>query len=295
MEIAGINLALSCRDPISLRKLPATYKSFLEKIDPIKETISINIDLVFDNIPDIKDMTKVFDTGESWSMFMNGDEYFIALNPPALKGKIVWLAQFNRHFETATIYCGNLLTDKAGSNTEVTNPFQYPLDQILLIYLMSQREGALIHAAGIDINGRGYIFPGKSGAGKSTLTRQFTSIKNMEFLSDDRVVIRKIDRTFKVFGTPWAGEAGIAKNKNILLYGIFFIHQGTENKIKEIKPAEAFERLMPVTSIPWYDREIMTRILDFCDDIISNIPAYELQFKPDDEIVDVFKNFISKQ
>jgi hypothetical protein len=295
MEIAGVNLALNCQDSISLQDLPATYKPFLKKINPIEKTININIDLEFNNIPDIKNMTKVFDTGESWSMFMNCDKYFIALNPPELKGKIVWLVQFNRDFEKATIYCSNLLIDKAGSNTKVTNPFQYPLDQILLMYFMSQREGALIHAAGIDINGRGYIFPGKSGAGKSTLTSQFTFVKNMEFLSDDRVVIRKIDRTFKVFGTPWAGEAGIAENKNFLLYGIFFINQGTENKIKEIKPAEAFERLMPVTSIPWYDREIMTRILDFCEDMISNIPAYELQFKPDNEVVDVFEKFVSNQ
>jgi hypothetical protein len=295
MEIAGINLALRCRDSISLQELPQTYKPFLKITNPLEGTISINIDLEFDNIPDIKNMTRLFDTGESWSMFMNGDKYFIALNPPELKGKIVWLANFDRYIEKTTIYCGDLLINTAGGNTKVTNPFQYPLDQILLMYFMSQRKGALIHAAGIDINGRGYIFPGKSGAGKSTLTRQFTFVKNMEFLSDDRVVIRKIDRTFKVFGTPWAGEAGIAENKNFLLYGIFFINQGTENKIKEIKPAEAFERLMPVTSIPWYDKETMTRILDFCEDMISNIPAYELQFKPDNEVVDVFEKFVSNQ
>ena len=143
----------------------------------------------------------------------------------------------------------------------------------------------------MSINGRGYIFPGKSGAGKSTLSRLFLGRDTAEMLSDDRIIIRKIDGKFKAFGTPWAGDAGIAENKSFPLYGIFFIHHAEANMIKEIKPKEAMEKLMPVTSIPWFDRDVMPQILNFCEELVSNIPAYQLYFKPDTEVADFLDKF----
>jgi hypothetical protein len=52
------------------------------------------------------------------------------------------------------------------------------------------------------------------------------------------------------------------------------------------------ERLLPVVSIPWYDKEKMMSILSFCEDLISNIPSYELYFKPDAEVVNVIERYI---
>jgi hypothetical protein len=151
----------------------------------------------------------------------------------------------------------------------------------------------LVHAAGININGRCCVFPGRSGAGKSTLSRQFLNGTGAELLSDDRIILRKIDDIFKAFGTPWPGDAGIAENKNFPLYGIFFIHHAGENMIREIKPREAIERLMPVTSIPWYDEKTMSDILSICEDLVFNVPAYDLHFKPDKEVVDYLEKFVS--
>jgi hypothetical protein len=50
---------------------------------------------------------------------------------------------------------------------------------------------------------------------------------------------------------------------------------------------------MPVVSIPWYDKEVVPHMLDFCDELVSSIPAYVLHFKPGPEIVDVFEKFVS--
>ena len=168
------------------------------------------------------------------------------------------------------------------------------MDQILLMYILARKHGALIHAAGIDVHGRGYIFPGKSGAGKSTITEQLAVREDIGLLSDDRIVVRKIDGAFKAYGTPWPGEARIAINKSVPLSGIFFINHASSNRIKKITPGQALKRLLPVTSIPWYDREIMSEILTFCEDLISNVPIYELYFKPSVEVVDVFKKFMSR-
>ena len=292
IEIAGINFSIRCRDSIILQDYDPAYKSFL-KIEEDPTAIDIPIDLELNTMPDAKHLTKIFDSGQSWSMYQNSNDYVVMLNPPAFNKKPIWMAKFDHLVKNVAVYLGDLLINKSNSRLAVSNPVKYPLDQILLMYFLSQREGALIHAAGIGINGKGYIFPGKSGAGKSTISLQFLGQDTMEMLSDDRVIIRKIDGTFRVFGTPWAGEAGIAANRSIPLYGIFFIRHGPENKIKELKPVEAFERLMPVTSILWYDPEAMDKILLFCDDLTSSIPAYNLHFKPGVEVVDVFENFVS--
>lgn len=293
IQIAGIDFILSFQDSIVLDKLPEVYQPFIKSTDSENGSTSVNIDLKINNLPDTDHLKKIFDTDQSWSLFTNKDEYFLRLSPPALKNKAVWLAHFNRSFDKITIYCSDILIRKTNGETKLGNPFSYPLDQLLLMYILAQRNGMIIHAAGITMNGTGYIFAGKSGAGKSTLSRQFIGQDNIETLSDDRVVIRKIDETFKVFGTPWPGEGGIAVNKSVPLSGIFFISHGSDNKIKEIDKKEALERLLPVTSIPWYDEETMTKILAFCDVLISNIPTYELHFKPDIEVVDVFEKYVS--
>jgi len=159
--------------------------------------------------------------------------------------------------------------------------------------MLADREGALIHSSGIDFHGRGYMLSGRSGAGKSTISRKF-ALAGHEVLSDDRIVVRKIDGELRMFGTPWSGEAGIAGNKDLPLHGIFFLHHGVENLIKKITPTEAIERLMPVTSIPWYDKSVLTKVLTFCEEIVSACPAYDLVFRPDIDVKDVFENFIPK-
>lgn len=295
LEIAGVNLAISCLYSISLNGIPEAYQPFLRKLKSADGTINININLELNNIPETKNMSKICDTGQSWTMFMNNDEYFLTLSPPALENKPVWLARFNRDFKKATIYCGDMFLHKIDNRTILTNPVCYPLDQLLFMYILAQKEGAMIHAAGLCFRDKGYIFPGKSGAGKSTISRQLNELDDYEFLSDDRIIVRKMDKTFKAFGTPWSGEAGIAVNKNVKLSGIFFISQASYNKIEEIKPQKAMESLLPVVSIPWYDKEVLVKILDFCEDLTSNVPAYELYFKPDIEVADVFKKFVSKQ
>jgi len=49
----------------------------------------------------------------------------------------------------------------------IGNPFNYPLDQLVLIHILAYNSGVIIHAAGIEFNGRIYMFAGKSGAARA--------------------------------------------------------------------------------------------------------------------------------
>jgi serine kinase of HPr protein (carbohydrate metabolism regulator) len=225
-------------------------------------------------------------------MWSDGGTYYIQNKPPSHDSPF-WTAEFDRTMDKALVYCGDRLVRSMKKVRSVVNPVHYPLDQLLLMNFLISRSGTIIHAAGLRINGRGYMFPGRSGAGKSTLSRYLRIHRWIEMLSDDRVVVRKMKGKFKVFGTPWGGEEGIAENRDSPLQGIFYICRGDENRIDEITSREAMERLMQVTSIPWYDRDSMMRVLDLCEDMALRVPAYEFRVKPGREVIDVFEQFIS--
>ena len=291
VEIAGINFAVRCVAAKIPQVSDPAYTAFI-KTERDPSALNVDIALEFGSFPDMVRATKIFDSGQSWSMFFDGVYYFLSLNPPAFDSP-VWMARFDQGLEGITVYCSEALKEGEKGST-VSNPVCYPLDQLLLMYVLARNGGAILHAAGINHNNRGYVFPGRSGAGKSTLLRQFAQRTGVELLSDDRIVVRRTDHSFKGFGTPWPGEAGIARNESVPLSGIFFISHGSDNRIREIGRKEALERLLPVTSIPWYDRAVMTDILAFCDDLSFHVPSYELCFRPDGEVVHVLEEFASK-
>ena len=113
-------------------------------------------------------------------------------------------------------------------------------------------------------------------------------------LNDDRVIVRKINSQYLVFGTPWVGECGIVSNISAPLSGIYFITHGVTNAIMPISPQEAVSQLLPTLSIPFYDREIVTSMFDFCDDLLLNLPIFELICTPTPDVVDVVMDHISK-
>jgi len=279
--------------PLLIEPQPASYEPFfIEKTVSGTGSLTIDIILKTEFLPSTEGLTEIFEDCGSWAMFKKGIEYSLVLNPSLPDGPEC-IARFNPRFEKVTVYCGGIDIVEVAGKKYVRNPFTYPLDQLLLMHILAERGGALIHASGVDFHGRGFMLSGRSGAGKSTLSKKF-ALQGHEVLSDDRIVVRKIHGEFRMFGTPWSGEAGIAKNKDLLLNGIFFIHHGESNFIRKISPAEAVKRLMPVTSIPWYDETMMTKILTFCEELVSSCPAYDLFFRPDIDIQDTFKELIPK-
>jgi hypothetical protein len=294
VAIAKVNFSVHCNDmPVLVETQHASYAPFLtEKAVSGAGSLTIDVVLETKEFPSTEALTEIFEDCGSWAMFMNGDEHYLVINP-SLAGGPESIIRFNPRFEKVIVYCGDMDIVEVAGKKMVRNPIAYPVDQLLVMYMLANREGALIHSSGVDFHGRGYMMSGRSGAGKSTISKRFESAGH-EVLSDDRIVVREIDGELRMFGTPWSGEAGIAKNKDLPLKGIFFLHQGAVNHLKKIKPAEAMERLIPVTSVPWYDKSVLPTVLTFCEEMISTCPAYDLVFKRDIDVECVFEEFIPK-
>lgn len=178
----------------------------------------------------------------------------------------------------------------------VDDPFRRPRDQILLMNHLACQQGFIVHSAGAILDGRGFVFAGVSGAGKSTMTRQFmANSQGLKFLSDERMIIRKVNGEYRTYGTPWPGDAKIAENDSAPLKGIFFLTKAGENGIVPLKPSLALRRLFPVVSCPWYDKERLPQVLDTCEKVVTEIPCFEFRFTPDERAVQTLSDFIGNE
>ncbi len=286
--MGGVRFIVSGHHTIRLTTDSPAYRPFVTEDAQPSGSVSIRIRLhVTRGSKDPpKNREKRFDSGYGWSMSRLREKVFISLHPPAFRHPL-WLAEMSEDLTEGTLHCSDILLERRDNPAVAPNPIYHPLDQILLMHVLGLQKGALIHAAGATINGRGLIFPGKSGAGKTTLSRQLIHRKEVSLLSDDRMVVREIDGAFKCFGTPWPGEAGIAVNQSASLSGIVFLEHGSVTELKTVRPQQALERLLPVTSIPWYDTDMIPPMLDDLEELTSCVPAYELSFHPGKEVADV--------
>jgi hypothetical protein len=175
----------------------------------------------------------------------------------------------------------------------VDDPFRQPVDSILLMNHLAFLDGFIVHAAGVIFDGRGFVFAGVSGAGKTTVIRQcMANSQDMKFLSDDRIIVRKVNGQYRAYGTPWPGDARIAENDSAPLKGLFLLTKAGSNSIVTLKPSQTLRRLFPVVSCPWYDTERLPRVLDTCEKIVSEIPCYEFKFTPDERAVKTVRGII---
>ena len=287
LKIAGLQISTSSEFPIKPNAIHEPYRPFLGEAT---DSPDIRIELTTEAFPGLGNLSPLFDSDESWSLYRKEDEYQLLFNPQASKRKPFWQATFDSKCSDVTVYCNPSVFMENGAF--IANPIQYPLDQLLLMYHLASRGGVLIHAAGIEIRGKGYIFPGISGAGKSTLIRQFLGAqRGFRLLSDDRIFLRRIGNDFKMFGTPWPGEAGIALNESAPLSGVFFLQHGEKNDAHRLEPMDVLAKLIPVLSVPWFDEDVMPRILHLCEGLIESVPAYQFQFKPARDVVQFLETF----
>jgi hypothetical protein len=167
-----------------------------------------------------------------------------------------------------------------------------PLDQVLFMNHLALRGGVICHAAATVVDGQALLFPGFSGAGKSTMCRKFVGAGLVDtLLSDDRVILRVPGsgeghpETITASGTPWHGDAEIARNESAPLAAMLFLVQAAVDEVLPITPGQAMRRLMPLVSSPWYDPERLPAVLETCGRVVETVPCYELRFTLDGDTV----------
>lgn len=160
----------------------------------------------------------------------------------------------------------------------------------------SFHETLLIHASLVRNNGYGYAFIAKSGTGKSTHTSLWLKhIEGCDLLNDDNPIIRIIDNTPYIYGSPWSGKTPCYRNVKARLGAITQIVQAPQNQIEKLLPTDAFLKILLSCSSMKWDKAIFKNTYDTIIKLIECADNnYILQCRPDKEAAILCHQTIAK-
>jgi hypothetical protein len=152
--------------------------------------------------------------------------------------------------------------------------------RICYSYLAVINDGLLLHSAGVVRGGNGYIFPGVSGTGKSTIAGLATSREQV--LSDELVVVRKKEKDYVVYSTPFFGTNKSAeRNSHAPLKAAFLPIKDSRVCLKKARPAPALTRLLSSALFFSREDELNRRLMDISAELVGQVPFYEMYFRRD--------------
>ena len=151
--------------------------------------------------------------------------------------------------------------------------------------VIAPMRGIAIHSSTIELNGRCALFLGESGTGKSTHTRLWReNIEGARLLNDDSPIIRVMNGSVYVYGSPWSGKTPCYINRHFPIAGFVRLSQAPHNKIKRLNALVAIGALLP--SCPHIFAEDNTLQDELCttlSEVISMTPVYTLACLPNAE------------
>jgi hypothetical protein len=162
------------------------------------------------------------------------------------------------------------------------DPFEYPLDGLILYYLTVIYGDIMIHASGVYNAGRGYLFTGVSGKGKSTIARLWHDT-GAKVIHDDRLILRNQDNSYRMFNTPVYNNDEPFESK---LNKIFIIEHSESNMLVPVKGAVAVSLVMANCIQHNWGPDIIVRLLGSVSIMCAAVPAVKLSFRPDRSVID---------
>jgi hypothetical protein len=279
LSIAGITIDLFTDEPgMKLQVDGATQNFLMDEAQP-----DMTVRAAWEDLSKRTLGRKLFDAGPVWQLYHQDGSYVFSFTS-SVHGPIPYkIACFDREFTSGEVQ----LHAPCFNTAQSVYPLEYPLDELLFSNLLTRGRGVEIHACGVIIpSGEGYLFAGQSEAGKSTIARLWQKHDGIRILSDDRIILRKLNGKIWMYGTPWHGDAKLALPDRAPLRGIYFLQKGSNNELVSVKATDATARLFACSFPPFYSREGLDFTLGFLGEVTKEIPCYELRFVPDQHVVD---------
>lgn len=170
-------------------------------------------------------------------------------------------------------------------------PNPYSLDSVLRILhslVLAHEGGFLVHAASAIRNGRAFLFSGVSGAGKTTMAR--LAPHDVNLLTDEISYVRFCEVGYRAYGTPFAGElARTGENLSAPINTVYFLVQGTENRVEPITPISAARALLRNILFFAHDGELVSRIFDAVLQFVLTVNVANLIFTRDERVWELIR------
>ncbi len=156
---------------------------------------------------------------------------------------------------------------------------------LMVMYALatSNLQTALFHSSVVSCDGYAYMFLGKSGTGKSTHSGLWLKhISGTELVNDDNPVVRRMPDGFYVFGSPWSGKTPCYRNVSYPIGGIVQLSQAPYNKIRRLRPLEAYAALVPSISGKRWDKQVAEGLHQTENLLAGEVAVWHLDCLPDE-------------
>jgi hypothetical protein len=239
---------------------------------------------------------ELFDSGCTWRLYDDGRGFRFDFYAAALKGLPHKRLFVDQSFSEARLQ----LSEEVRSRMPyLLSPLGYPLDELLIMHRLTQERAIELHGVGIvGPNGASNLFVGHSGAGKSTTARLWTSLHQVQVLSDDRIIVREHEADGEggrsqifMYGTPWHGEAQFALPQRAPVQRIFVLEHGRGNVLARLTPSQAVAELFARAFVPFHRHEYVESALTFLERVAESVPCYRYSFEPDARAVEKIIQF----
>ena len=152
--------------------------------------------------------------------------------------------------------------------------------------LLIRQDRVCFHAACVETDHGGILFSGPSGIGKSTQAQLWCDHRGAKLLNGDRPILQRTEQGFLAWGSPYAGSSKCHVNEAVPVSALVFLAQEPCNRIRRLKPSEAFRRIYAGLTMYTWDREFMNRAVDLALELVSTVPCLEFGCVPERSAVE---------
>ncbi len=258
VNIAGVSIRVRAEDPGLRIGMDGTMSLFRSAVSNPDVDLSVSW-----GIPALAPQAVArFDSGATWKLFTTDQQYIFQFQTPFF-GKLPYKeARVSADLSRGQIY----LRPDAFPGRPV-DPFEYPLDELLMVHLLAQGRGA----------------------GKSTMGQLWQQTGQARILSDDRIIVRQLEGQLWMYGTPWHGERRYSLNERVPLKQIYFLRHGAAHQLVQLPAAQRVAMLVARSFLPFHSSAGVQFSLDLCQELVRSIPCHELYFCPEASVISFLK------
>ena len=283
-KIAGITLRVESDLPITDTTFHPKFRHF--EIDASEED-AISIRHYF-CLPDLngRNLGREVYRKPPWAIYRTGDSWiYLGISSIETNKQLNRVVVFNYGHTRARIYN---IKEEAYLKGGLHSLTLFPSDQILLARVLADRQGFYLHSSGVVLDGKGLLFAGHSEAGKSTMARLLKG--KAEILCDDRIIVRRQTKGFKIYGTWSHGDVPLVSANSASLKALFFLEKSRENKLTLLEDKkEITGKILSCLIRPFVTAEWWEKTLSLVDKMVKEVPCYVLHFDKRGEVVDLLK------
>lgn len=152
-----------------------------------------------------------------------------------------------------------------------------PTDEILVGRVLAERQGLLLHAAGLILGAKGVLFAGHSGEGKSTILSFFRGCG--EVLCHDRAAVRQAPNGFSAHSTWFQSEPNGVQPCVAPLTAVFTLRKARENVVTQMSDSrKKLSVLLSVLVRPLATSDWWSHVLPVIECVARGVPIYEVAF-----------------